>query len=389
MWKEALKQRLDNYHQAGLYRSRWPLNAAQGVKTVCEQKACVNFCSNDYLNLANHPDLIQALKQGADHYGVGSGASHMVSGHSEIHSEVETAFAKFLKRERAILFSNGYMANLGVLDALLTKDDAVFSDKYCHASILDGIRLSDAQHYRYRHLDSAHLKRRLRDYKADKKLIVSDAVFSMQGDIANADELANLALRNNALLMLDDAHGIGVLGENGGGICEHYELDAKAVPILVCPLGKAFGVAGAVVAGSYELIESLLQFARSYIYHTAMPPAIAAAILASLNLVKTEAWRRVQLRKVIEYFRTQALQLGLNLSDSVTPIQTILVPDSELAMQLADYLKQRGFLLRVMRPPTVPSQQTCLRVTLSCEHQPKQIDALLTTLREAYESLSE
>ncbi|MGR9087679.1 MAG: aminotransferase class I/II-fold pyridoxal phosphate-dependent enzyme, partial [Gammaproteobacteria bacterium] len=278
----------------GLYRSRQTLASAQGITVQIDGRTVLNFCSNDYLGLANHPDVVRAFKRGAERYGVGSGSAHLICGHSLAHHALEEELAEFTGRDRALLFSTGYMANMGTVSALVDRGDTVFEDRLNHASLLDGGLLSAAKFKRYRHADVAHLKG-LMTQASGKKLIVTDGVFSMDGDWAPLKELASLARQQNAGLMVDDAHGLGVLGNEGGGLLKQYQLDQNEVPILMGTLGKAIGTFGAFVAGSGELVETLIQKARPYIYTTALPPAIAEATRTSLKLARSECWRRDRL----------------------------------------------------------------------------------------------
>lgn len=346
------------------------------------EKQLISFCSNDYLGLANHPQVITALQQGAQRYGVGSGASHLISGHSHAHHALEEELAAFTRRPKALLFSTGFMANLGTITALLGKGDAVFEDRLNHASLIDAGLYSGARLQRYLHADTASLEKQLIKSDAKQKLIVSDTVFSMDGDIAPIAELANMAARHNACLMLDDAHGFGVLGENGAGACEHFNLDATEVPILMGTLGKALGTFGAFVAGSEELIETLIQLARSYVYTTALPPAVAQATRTSLKLAAQETWRREKLQLLIERFRNGARQLGLQLMESSTPIQPLMIGDSETALQLSEALMEKGILISAVRPPTVAQGSARLRITLSAAHQQQHVDKLLDVLAQ-------
>jgi 8-amino-7-oxononanoate synthase len=272
------------------------------------QENTLNFCSNDYLALSHHPKMIASAKAALDQFGVGGKSSQLVSGHTVAHQEFEIEFARFVKRDRAILFGNGYMANLGVLKTLCQRKNAVFQDRNNHASLIDAGILSRAEVQRFRHKDMDQLENLLIQSTSKNKFIVSDSVFSTSGDIAPVSQLAKLATQYSATLMIDDAHGIGVLGENGAGITEENALDQKALPILVCPLGKAFATQGAMVAGSSDLIESLIQGARTYIYTTALPPAFAVAGLQSLNLIREEKWRREKLRELINFFSRAAAE---------------------------------------------------------------------------------
>ncbi len=374
----ALDERKSNH----LYRQRRVLESAQGAEVAVDGKKYINFCSNDYLGLANHPDVINAFTSAANDFGVGSGASHLVCGHSRLHHQLEEELADFVGRDRAVLFSTGYMANLGVVNALVGKPDAVFEDKLNHASLLDAGLLSGARFQRFLHNDLDNLESRLKKSTDNKKLIVVDSVFSMDGDLAPLDKLAALAKQYNAGLMADDAHGFGVLGNSGAGCADFFNLDQQQLPVLMGTLGKGLGSFGAFVAGSDELIETLIQFARPYIYTTALPPAVAAASLASLQIVRKDTERRQHLQSLINYFRERADQLGLTLMPSITAIQPLMIGDSEQALKISDALLDKGFLISAIRPPTVPANSARLRITLSAAHKQQQVDALLIALSE-------
>jgi len=363
-----------------LYRTR--LNVASGCSATLSVEGCslINFCSNDYLGLASHPDIVQALKQAADIYGTGSGASHLVSGHSVVHQQLEEQLAEYTGRPRALLFSTGYMANIGAINALIGRRDLVLQDQLNHASLLDGGRLSQADFKRYKHVDMSSLEQRLEQSSAARKLIVSDGVFSMDGNLAPLREISSLAKKHSAWLMVDDAHGVGVLGQHGGGLVEELNMSVEQVPVLVGTLGKSFGTFGAFVAGSEALIETLIQFSRSYIYTTALPPAIAAATLASLKIVREETWRRDKLAQLVKRFRRGAEQIGLQLAESNTPIQPVLINNDEKVMQVGQALRAAGFLVGAIRPPTVPVGSGRLRITFSADHSEEQVDKLVTAL---------
>jgi 8-amino-7-oxononanoate synthase len=338
------------------------------------------FCSNDYLGLANHPEVAAALQRGVDRYGVGSGAAHLITGHSTAHQALEEDLAEFTGRSRALLFSTGYMANLGVVSALVGRNDRVFEDRLNHASLLDAGLLSRARLLRYPHRDLATLERQLGEATAGERLILTDGVFSMDGDLALLPELAALARRGNAWLMVDDAHGLGVLGPTGAGTLEHFGLGADQVPILMGTLGKALGTFGAFVAGSEELIETLIQRARTYIYTTAPPPALAEATRASLKLARSEGWRRERLRELIARFRAAAGELGLPLAESLTPIQPLILGSAERALGWSLALEEQGILVPAIRPPTVPEGSARLRIAFSAAHSDRQVDRLLEAL---------
>ncbi len=340
----------------------------------------LGFCSNDYLGLANHPEIISALQRGAADYGVGSGAAHLVNGHSYAHHALEQELAEFTGRPRALLFSTGYMANQGVLTALMGRGDTLYEDRLNHASLIDGGLLARANLKRFAHGDMPALAKQMGSQDSGEAMVAVDGVFSMDGDIAPLPELAAICRERDAWLLVDDAHGLGVLGPKGGGSLEHFSLGLDEVPILMGTLGKAFGTFGAFVAGSDELIETLIQQARSYIYTTASPPAMAEATRVSLRLVQQESWRRERLQTLIKRFRTGAEQLGLQLMPSETPIQPILAGSAEQALEWSYRLEQKGILVSAIRPPTVPQGSARLRVTFSANHTDEHLDRLLEAL---------
>ncbi|MFJ3448990.1 8-amino-7-oxononanoate synthase [Pseudomonas sichuanensis] len=381
-----LAARLAERRAADLYRQRPLLQSPQGPQVVVDGQPLLAFCSNDYLGLANHPEVIKAWCDGAERWGVGGGASHLVIGHSTPHHQVEEALAELTGRPRALLFSTGYMANLGAITALVGQGDTVLQDRLNHASLLDGGLLSGARFSRYLHNDPASLASRL-GKATGNTLVVTDGVFSMDGDCADLPALAEVTRARGAWLMVDDAHGLGTLGAKGGGIVEHFGLGIEDVPVLIGTLGKACGTAGAFVAGSEELIEALVQFARPYIYTTSQPPALACATLKALELLRRETWRREHLAALIRQFREGAEQIGLKLMDSDTAIQPILIGDAARAMALSRRLRERGLLVTAIRPPTVPAGSARLRVTLSAAHSEAQVQLLLNALAECYPPL--
>jgi len=364
-----------------LYRQRRIIDGPQGPHLRCNGDSLLSFCSNDYLGLANHPRLIQALQQGAEHYGVGSGSSHLISGHSRAHHELELALADFCGQARALLFSTGYMANFGVITTLVDRHDIVCQDKLNHASLIDAAQLSGAQLQRYTHGNMEMLQHALAKNTQQNSLIASDGVFSMDGDIAPLPKLLALAEQHDSWLLLDEAHALGVIGKQGRGSLEYFSLPTPSDRLItVGTLGKAFGTSGAFVAGSDDLVETLIQQARSYIYTTALSSAIAHATLTSLELINTEDWRREHLQMLIQRFRHGAQQLSLPLMPSETPIQPLLLGDSELALQYSERLIQQGILISAIRPPTVPQGKARLRITLSATHQEEDVDKLLDAL---------
>lgn len=384
---QQLAQDLAERRSRSLYRTRHVLAGPQGAQVVVDGRRYLNFCSNDYLGLASHPRVLSALERAAREYGVGSGAAHLVTGHSRAHHALEEELAAFTRRPRALLFSTGYMANLGCVSALLGAGDAVFQDRLNHASLIDAGLLSRARLTRFAHGDATALEHRLARSQAHRKLVVTDGVFSMDGDVARLPELVQAAQRNSAWLMVDDAHGLGVLGSHGRGTLEHFGLDGEAVPILMGTLGKALGTFGAFVAGSEALIETLIQRARTYIYTTALPPALAEATRASLHLIDEEPWRREHVLALVQRFRSGARERGLPVADSITPIQPLLLGDAGLAVQASGALRDRGILISAIRPPTVPTGTARLRITLSAAHTPAQVEQLLDILADTLAGL--
>ena len=357
----ALKAALADLEQRSLKRKR-----------RVDTGASINFCSNDYLGLKDHPEVVSAFVSAAEKYGVGSGASHLVTGHGPEHEALEEELAAFTGRQRALVFSTGYMANMGVIGALAEQNATIVSDKLNHASLIDGCRISGAEVKRYRHADAAHAAELLDAVKSQSRLLVTDGVFSMDGDVAPLGELARMANAANAWLVVDDAHGLGVVGDNGRGSCALFQLGAKDVPVLVGTFGKAFGTFGAFVAGDADLIEYLLQMSRTYIYTTALPPAVAAATRAALRVSQRESWRRDKVNTLSKQLRT-----ALNQQQAAaTPIIPVVVGDSARALELSARLEARGFLVKAIRPPTVPAGTARLRVTVSANHEEAQVSAL-------------
>jgi len=365
---------------SGLYRSRQVVDGPQGVEVNVDGRVLLSFCSNDYLGLANHPAVVAAFHKGLDEYGAGSGAAHLITGHCRAHHALEEELADFTGRPRALLFSTGYMANLGAMAALVGRGDRVFEDRSNHASLLDGARLSGARLVRYRHGDAQDLEQHLQSAPAGEHLVATDGVFSMDGDLAPLAPLAAVAARQAAWLLVDDAHGFGVVGPGGRGTVAQAGLGREQVPVLVGTLGKACGTFGAFVAGDEALIETLIQQARTYIYTTAPPPAVAAATRAALQLVRDGDWRRAQLELLVRRFRAGAAQLGLQLQDSMTPIQPLLVGTPARALRLSEALRAQDILVTAIRPPTVPEGLARLRITLSAAHSEAQVDRLLDVL---------
>jgi 8-amino-7-oxononanoate synthase len=379
---DDLKTTLGTLAKRQLYRRRRIVESAPGREIVVNGRTLLNFCSNDYLGLAADPRVSAAFRAGVDRWGTGAGASHLVSGHTAAHHELEEALADFTGRPRALLFGSGYAANLGTINALLGPGDHIFEDRLNHASLLDGGWLSRATFSWFAHADAADLETRLAACADSprRKLIVSDGTFSMDGDLCPLSDLVAAAHRHQAWLMIDDAHGCGVHGIGGCGVVDPAVHGIGDVPVLVGTLGKAFGTAGAFVAGDEVLIETLIQRARNYIYTTALPPAVAVATLESLRIARAEAWRRERLSELVAQFRAGAAVLGLQLLPSTTPIQPIIVGDSAAALALSAMLESRGILVPAIRPPTVPAGTARLRVTFSALHEPADIERLLEAL---------
>jgi 8-amino-7-oxononanoate synthase len=380
-FKLHLQKNLVQQKEQQRYRHRKIVQSAQDIHVQIKGKYYLNFCSNDYLGLANHPRLIARQKKALDQYGCGSGASHLVCGHSQSHHQLEEELADFLGIEATLLFSSGYMANMGIINTFLTRHDGIFEDRLNHASLIDGGLSAQAKMQRYTHSDSINLNQLLEKSKAKHKLIVSDAVFSMDGDIAPISELVKTAENNSAWLMLDDAHGFGVLGKHGKGSLEHKKISPNKIDIYMATLGKAMGVSGAFVAGSHELIETLIQFSRTYTYTTAMPAVLAETLRESLLLLQQESWRREKLNELITYFKLCAQQIDIELMVSETAIQPIMIGDNNHATTLANKLMEQGIYVAAIRPPTVPENTARLRITLSANHSKEDIEKLLENIK--------
>ncbi|MFY9261647.1 MAG: 8-amino-7-oxononanoate synthase [Gallionella sp.] len=376
----ALQSELNQRETQGLLRRRHVLDSPQSPQIVVAGKSYLTFSSNDYLGLANHPQLVAAWQAGAAQWGVGSGAAHLVTGHSAAHEELELALAQFVGKPAALLFSTGYMANAGAVQGLVGKSDFVFADKLNHASLNEAMRLSRATVKRYRHNDVSHLAKLLADAPAGRKLVITDAVFSMDGDIAPLPELLALCERYDAWLLVDDAHGFGVLGAQGRGSLAHFGLDSPRI-IYMATLGKAAGVFGAFVAAEPVVIDTLINHAPSYVYTTATPPAVAHTTLASLRLIESGDDRRIHLKNLIVQLRAELQGLPWMLMPSDTPIQPLLVEDSHTALTLSAKLREQGIWLSAIRPPTVPTAR--LRITLSAAHTAADVTRLGQALRVA------
>ena len=382
---EDLRERLHHRESAQLYRSRSILQSPQESHVVVAGREYLAFCSNDYLGLANHPQLVAAVCEGARQYGVGAGASHLINGHSTAHHILETALADFTGFPKAVLFSTGYMANAGVITALAGREDALFADKLNHASLNDAALLSRARFSRYPHLDLATLERQLAASHGRRKLVMTDSVFSMDGDIAPIEALLGLCQKHDAWLMLDDAHGFGVLGGKGQGILSYFNISSPRI-IYMATLGKAAGVFGAFVAAQPEIIETLVQRARSYIYTTASPPMLSHALLRSLELIESEEWRRTKLAQLIACLKGELHSLRWKLLPSTTPIQPLIIGQTDAAVKVSEALRERNILVPAIRPPTVPQGSARLRLSLSASHSAEDVAQLAAVLKELSDS---
>jgi 8-amino-7-oxononanoate synthase len=363
-------KKLSEIKQAHLYRSRKVSENAQDIQLTINGKSLINFCSNDYLSLANHPKVIEALKTGVDQYGVGSGSSHLVSGHSRAHHDLEEALADYTGQDRALLFSTGYSANLGIFSALKDELDWVLQDKLNHASLIDGNQLIGLPVQRYLHNDIDSLKKKIAK-QSGQGMIVTDTVFSMDGDRANINDLQKIENFSNAILMQDDAHGFGI-----------FEPNIPTNSIYMATLGKAAGTMGAFVAGNEDFIEFLIQKSRPYVYTTATSPAICVATLKSLDLIK-QGEQKAKLLANIDYFRNFSSTLDLPIEPSSSAIQPLIIGDSEKALKISQTLFNKGFYVSAIRPPTVPKNTARLRITLNADHTQAQIEQLLTQIKHA------
>jgi 8-amino-7-oxononanoate synthase len=377
MWDFAT--RLSELDQEGLRRRRRVVESAQGAHLTVDGRRYLSFCSNDYLGLASHPALIEAARQGAQRHGVGAAASHLISGHMSAHEELEHALAQFVGRPRALCFSSGYMANLGVVPALVGRGDAVFSDELNHACLIDATRLSRANVHVYPHLNFQALDHQLASCRSRRKLVATDAVFSMDGEVAPLPLLLETCERHDALLLIDDAHGFGVLGPQGRGTAAHFGMRSRRL-LYMGTLGKAAGVSGAFVAGEAELIEWLVQRARTYIFTTGTPPMLATALMVSLRLIETEEWRRERLNELVGRLREGLAGQSLRLLASQTAIQPLIVGENDATVELSARLLEAGIWAPAIRPPTVPEGTSRLRISLSAAHSVEDVDRLVHAL---------
>lgn len=384
-FQHRLQQIINQQQEKQLYRQRHAYQAAQDVYLYRENgQKLLNFSSNDYLGFANHPELKQVYQCAIARYGCGSGASHLISGHSQAHHLLEQELAELLNVPACLVYSSGYMANLGIFEALLDKQDAVFQDKLNHASLIDGVRLSRAQFKRFHHLDYAQLNKQLQQSDARIKMIASDGVFSMDGDCADLPQLINLSKSFDAPLMMDDAHAFGVMGERGLGTPDYFQQAHSEIDVYMATMGKALGCSGAFIAGSKGLIEALVQKSRSYTYTTAMPAVQAEVLRCALKLMQLEIWRREHLQQLIAYFKKIIEQTGLPFLNSNTAIQPMLVGNNEDLLSLQQQLLAENILLSAIRSPTVAKGSERLRITLCASHKKTHIDQLVEKLLQFY-----
>lgn len=377
-----LSEELKEVERKGLYRQMRRLNGPQAARTVIEGKECILLSSNNYLGLAGHPAVKEAAKLAVESWGAGAGGSRLTTGNYALHEELEQEIARFKRTESAIIFGSGYAANLGVIQALAGRGDVVLSDELNHASIIDGCRLTRAEVGVYRHRDVEHLEKMLRQFQGYRRLIVTDGVFSMDGDLAPLPDIVALAERYGAFVMVDDAHATGVFGKRGAGTAEHFGLEGR-VQVQMGTLSKALGSAGAYVAGTRELIEFLRNKARSFIFSTAPPPAAVGAALAALRLVERQPEIRAQLWRNARYLRTGLERMGYQVPSEDSPIIPILIGDSTKTMCLAQALLEEGVFAPGIRPPAVPEGRSRIRVTVMAVHTGDDLDQALSAFARA------
>lgn len=377
---QSLAERVAARERAGLLRRTRTLDGAHGTRVRIADRELVNFCSNDYLGLASDSRIVRALQTAANDAGVGSTAAHLVCGHRREHAELANALCEWTGRDAALLFSSGWLANLGIMQALLARDGVCVQDKLNHASLLDAVRLAGATLQRYPHADATGAARQLASVADAPAVLATDGVFSMDGDVAPLAELAALCRRDGATLMVDDAHGLGVLGPHGAGSVAAAGLSQHDAPILMATLGKSLGCMGAAVMGSQDLIDGLTQFARTFVYTTAVPPALAAAACTAVQIARDEDWRREKLHALIARFRAGVAQLGFPLAASPSAIQPLVLGDTERTLAASRALEAAGILVTAIRPPTVRAGTARLRITLSAAHTETDVDRLLAAL---------
>ena len=379
-WRNQLQQQHDQRKSESLWRSLRTVDSPPDREIRIGDKTLLNFCSNNYLSLANHPSMIEAATAAASRYGTSTSASHLIAGHNTLHEDLEGKIAEFTGAEKAILFSTGYMANLAVPDTFLGRNDLLVQDRLNHASIIDGGKITNAKVLRYKHNDADAAERLLEATEHNRKLLITDSVFSMDGDVAPIARLHSACKKHDAVLMVDDAHGFGVIGDTGKGSLETVGLTPSGNILMLGTLSKACGSFGAFVAGDAVYIDTLLQHARPFIYTTALPSPVVAASIKALELIQTEAWRREKLNENVTYFRSQAEQAHIPLAPSSTPIQPVIIGDNQTTLKISQNLFQKGFMVVAIRPPTVAVGEARLRITLMTDHTKEDMDRLIDCL---------
>lgn len=368
--------------EKGLWRSRIITKPLSEARILSNNKEHINFCSSDYLGLSTHHTIKKVMQLSMEKTGFGSTSSPLLSGYSTECEELKRTFCQHLGFEDALIFPSGYQANIGVLSALLTRNSTALCDRSCHASLMDGLILSRARIKRFLHNDISHAHALIKVSPPD--LFITESVFSMEGDIAPIDEMASLCHSHNTPLFVDDAHGFGILGQNGLGVIDHWKFTTKKPEILSFSFGKALGLSGAIVLASRNIINLLLQYCRSYRYSIAISPVICVGVLESLKLLLKEGWRLEKLRQRITLFNTYAMEYELPLiSQDITPIRSIRIGDSHKTLAVSQYLKSKGIYVAAIRPPTVPENTSRIRISLSCSHQISDIQYLVQSIREA------
>lgn len=381
-----LSDELIKIKESGLYRNLTAVENAQDTHIKIEGKTYLSFCSNNYLGLASHPSVVAAVKDAVELYGWGAGASRLVSGNMTLHETLENEISKFKKKDAAIVFPTGYMANLGVITSLVSNGDLVICDKLNHASIIDGCRLSGADFRVYAHCNMEKLENILKkSAKYNCKLIITDSVFSMDGDLAPIPDLVKIAANYNAMLMVDEAHGTGVFGENGIGVVEHYDL-GNEVYVVMGTLSKAIGSLGGYVSGDIDLISYLRNKARTFMYTTALPPAVCAASIAGIKLIQGDPSMRVSLWNNVRFIKDKLNSLNINTISSESQIIPILIGDAKKAVKVSKLLYDNGILIPAIRPPTVPANSSRLRMTVMSSHTKQDLERLSQTLSDVLDS---
>lgn len=384
---DFLNEQLESLKKAGLYRALKSLRGPQTATTIIDEKRVLQFSSNNYLGLADHPRLKAAAQEAINNCGSGSGASRLICGNLELNEKLEGKIAKLKKKENALLFNTGYMANIGIISTLMGEEDVIFSDEFNHASIIDGCMMSKAQTRVYPHKDMDALEDLLKESKQFKhRLIVTDGIFSMDGDIVSLPELVSLAKQYECMLMVDDAHATGVLGANGGGTGEHFSLEDK-IDISMGTFGKALGGFGAFVAGSHMLREFLINRARTFIFTTGLPPAVIASGIAALELLEVEPEIRAKLWENVGFFKNGIKELGFDTLNSETQIIPVLVGDASLTMQMGEMLLKEGVFIQGIRPPAVAQSSSRLRITIMATHARGELEFALKALEKVGKSL--